>query len=90
MQKVTLTPNGVGEDIFPSVLLKVNGIVTRALIDTGAGSSYVSAKVGSLLKTKPSDLICLYCLYVYRLTWGNYRVLNKQGKCVGFAKYGAK
>ena len=30
--------------------MKVDGIITRALTDTGAGSSYVSAKVGDMLK----------------------------------------
>ena len=55
-RKVVLTPNGVGEGVFPVVLLKVDGIITRALIDTGAGSSYVSAKVGNLLTKKPCDV----------------------------------
>ena len=53
-KKVVLTPNGVGEGVFPVVLLKVD--ITRALIDTGAGSSYVSAKVGKLLTRKPCDV----------------------------------
>jgi hypothetical protein len=49
------TPSAVGEGVFPVVLLKVDGIITRALIGTGAGSSYVSAKVGDLLNKKPSE-----------------------------------
>jgi hypothetical protein len=52
---LTVTPSGVGEGVFPVILLKVDGIITRALIDTGAGSSYISAKVGDLLNKKPSD-----------------------------------
>ena len=35
--------------------MKVDGIITRALIDTGTGSSYVSAKVGGMLKKKPCE-----------------------------------
>ena len=34
-KKVALTPSSVGEGVFPVVLLKVDGIITRALIDTG-------------------------------------------------------
>ena len=54
-KKVVLTPSGVGEGVFPVVLLKVDGIITRALIDTGAGSSYVSAKVEDMLNKKPCE-----------------------------------
>ena len=36
--------------------MKVNGIECCALIDTGAGSSYVSEKLISLLKIKPMDV----------------------------------
>ena len=55
-KEVVLTTNGVGEGVFPVVLLKVDGVITRTLIDTGAGSSYISAKVGSLLTKKPCDV----------------------------------
>ncbi len=55
-KKVVLTPNSVGEGVFPVVLLKVDGIITRALIDTGAGSSYLSSTVGNLLTKKPCDV----------------------------------
>ena len=54
-KKVVLTPSDVGEGVFPAVLLKIDGIITRALIDTGAGSSYVSAKVGDMLNKKPCE-----------------------------------
>ena len=42
-----MTPSG--KSVFPVVLLEVDNIITRTLTDTGAGSSYVSAKVGNLL-----------------------------------------
>ena len=37
------------------IVVKVDGITCRALIDTGAGSSYASAKLLDLLKKKPSE-----------------------------------
>ena len=46
-----------GDGIFPVVNVKVNGIECRALIDTGAGSSYVSAKLIDLLKIKQVDML---------------------------------
>ena len=51
-----MTANGVGEGVFPVVLVKVDGITTRALIDTGAGSSYASAKIIDMLHKKPSKV----------------------------------
>ena len=48
--------NGVsGDGIFPVVLVKINGFKCRALIDSGTGSSYVSAKLIETLKIKPSE-----------------------------------
>ena len=44
-----------GEGIFPVVVVKVNGIKCRALVDSGAGSSYASAKLIHLLNIKPSE-----------------------------------
>ena len=48
---VALTTKKTGEGLFPVVVVEVNGIKCRALIDSGAGSSYVSAKLIELLKT---------------------------------------
>ena len=45
------------EAIFPVVVVEVNGIKCRALIDSGAGSSYVSTKLIELLKLKPSQTL---------------------------------
>ena len=50
---VALTTNQIGEGLFPVVVVEVNGIKCRALIDSGAGSSYVSAKFIDLLRLKP-------------------------------------
>ena len=49
---MTATENN--QRIMPVLTVKVDGITCRALIDTGAGSSYASAKLLDLLKKKPS------------------------------------
>ena len=51
-----LTDGVSGEGILPVVVIKVNGITCRALIDSGAGSSYASAKLINLLNIKPSEI----------------------------------
>ena len=50
---MTATENNEG--IMPVQTVKVDGITCRALIDTGTGSSYASAKLLDLLKKKPSE-----------------------------------
>ena len=52
---VAMTTCQKSEAVFPVVVVEVNGIRCRALIDSGAGSSYVSAKLIDLLKLKPSQ-----------------------------------
>ena len=49
-----MTDGKSGDAIFPVVVVKVDGITCRALIDSGAGSSYASAKLIDLVKKKPS------------------------------------
>ena len=49
-----MTARQKSEGVFPVVVLEVNGIRRRALVDSGAGSSYVSAKLIELLQVKPS------------------------------------
>ena len=44
-----------GECVFPVIVIKVNGVKCRALIDSGAGSSYISAKLVNILKVKPEE-----------------------------------
>ena len=41
--------------MYPVVLVNVNGIKTRALLDTGAGSSYASAKLINASHMKPAE-----------------------------------
>ena len=51
--KIT-TKNG-SECVFPVVVVKVNGVECRALIDSGAGSSYTSAKLIETLGLRPTE-----------------------------------
>ena len=44
------------ESILPVVMVKVNGIACRALIDIGAGSSYASAQLINHLNIRPCDI----------------------------------
>ena len=50
-----MTASEINEGILPVVTVRVNGITCRALIDTGAGSSYASAKLLDLIKKKPCE-----------------------------------
>ena len=47
--------NENNEGIMPVLTIKVDGITCRALIDSGVGSSYASAKLLDLLKKRPSE-----------------------------------
>ena len=42
--------------MFPVVDVRINGILCRALIDSGAGSSYASAKLIHALNVKPVEV----------------------------------
>ncbi len=50
-----MTAKTGSECVFPVVVVKVNGVKCRALIDSGAGSSYASAKLIDTLKVKPAE-----------------------------------
>ena len=49
-----LVTTGEGAVIYPVVVVKVDGIKCRALLDTGAGSSYISATLSEKLSKKPA------------------------------------
>ena len=50
------TTNESSEGVFPVVNVSVNGILRRALIDSGAGSSYASAKLIHELQLRPVNV----------------------------------
>ena len=54
-KNTVMTASGSNEGILPIIPIKVDGITCRALIDSGAGSSYASGKLIDLLKTKPCE-----------------------------------
>ena len=54
--KKLYTTNQSSEGVFPVVNVRVNGIECRALIDSGAGSSYASSKLMHELHIKPKDV----------------------------------
>ena len=48
-----LVANGNSSVVYPVVIVEVNGVRCRALLDTGAGSSYASAALLNRIKTCP-------------------------------------
>ncbi|XP_028405771.1 uncharacterized protein LOC114528347 [Dendronephthya gigantea] len=52
--KQMMLATGKGTVIYPVVVAVVNGIKCKALLDTGAGSSYISADLVKLLRKQPS------------------------------------
>ena len=50
---LTAQDKGTGKVIYAVVLVEVNGIKCRALLDTGAGSSYVSSAILDHLRIRP-------------------------------------
>ncbi len=54
--KKLMTDGANGEGVFPIVVVRVNGITCRVLIDSGASSSYASAKLINLFNIKPSEI----------------------------------
>ena len=55
-KKTLMTANGSNKGILPIIPIKVEGIICRMLIDTGAGSSYASGKLIDLLKKKLCEI----------------------------------
>ena len=54
-KQTMMTASGSGEGVFPVLTVKVDGTTCRMLADSGAGTSYVSAKLVNLLDKKPSE-----------------------------------
>ena len=58
LPKPVLTAHGEEDQqvIYPTVLVEIDGIQTHALLGTGAGSSYASAKLIEALHKKPKQV----------------------------------
>lgn len=54
-KQTMMTASGSSEGVFPVLTVKVDGTTCRTLADSGAGTSYVSAKLVNLLDKKPSE-----------------------------------
>ena len=54
--KTLMTDGARNDGIFPVVVVKVNGVMCRALIDSGAGSSYASANLVDMFGKNPSEV----------------------------------
>ena len=48
-----LLTTGEHNVVYPVVIMKVEGVTCRALLDTGAGSSYISNRLVEVIKKKP-------------------------------------
>ena len=49
---VTMCSGEKSNVVYPIVVVRVNGVKTRALLDTGGGSSYTSSTLLNLTKSK--------------------------------------
>ena len=57
VQGKLLTDGASDDGVFPVVVGKVNGVISRALIDSGAGGSYAFAKLIKMINQQPSEKI---------------------------------
>ena len=71
----------------PVVIVKVNGVKCRALLDTGATGSYISAFLVDLLKVKPScsltrGIKTIMGLVTKRVETYDVKISDTQEKCI--------
>ena len=81
-----MTAAHVGEKVCdPVVIIKVNRVKCRALLDTGATGSYISAFLVSLLKVKPSRTLtrikAIMGLVTKRVETYDARICDTLEKC---------
>ena len=83
-----LTAIHVGEKVcHPVVIVKVNGVKCRALLDTGATGCYISAFLLDLLKVKPSRSLTrgiktIMGLVTKRVETYDLKISDTQEKCI--------
>jgi hypothetical protein len=81
-QMMLATANG--RVIYPVVVVMVDGVKCRALLDTGAGSSYISADLVKLLRKKPNKteykrIDMMLCSTIQKIESYIVKVSNVQG-----------
>ena len=83
-----MTAAHMGEKVCdPVVIIKVNGVKCRALLDTGATGSYISAFLVNLLKVKPSRTLTrgiktIMGLVTKHVETYDVKLCDTQEKCV--------
>ena len=83
-----MTAGQVGEKVcHPVVIIKVNGVKCRALVDTGATGSNISAFLVNLLKVKPSRTLTrgiktIMGLVTKRVETYDVKICDTLEKCV--------
>ena len=62
--------------VYPVVIVDVNGVKCRALIDTGAGSSYASSKLLDTVKAQPKkkEIRRVEMLLALQLNWLEFTI----------------
>ena len=63
---------GGGQEVYPVIVVEMDGNRCRVLLDTGAGSSYASAALISKLNTKPYRRE--YKRIEMMMTWTNQKI----------------
>ena len=81
-----MTAPHVGEKVcHPVVVVKVNGVKCRALLDTGATGTYISALLVDLLKAKPARTLTrgiktIMGLVTKRIETYHVKISDSQGR----------
>ena len=76
-EKALTTNQQASDGVFPVLVIKVNGVKCRALIDSGSGSSYISAKLANILKAKSVENQMKQVemlMYSKRMRMGTYKL----------------
>ena len=73
-----------GRVIYPVVVVMVDGVKCRALLDTGAGSSYISSGLVKLIGKKPNKtefkkIDMMLCTTTQKIECYNVKISNVQG-----------
>ena len=84
-QMMLVTGNHEGSVIYPVVVVVVDGIKCRALLDTGAGSSYASAALVERLNKRPThiehkQIEMMLCSTIQKVQSYTVKVANVDGR----------
>ncbi|XP_020909539.1 uncharacterized protein LOC110247453 [Exaiptasia diaphana] len=83
-----MTATHIGDNVcHPVVIVKVNGVMCRALLDTGSTSSYISSFLLNLLNVKPAETLTrrlktIVGFFTRRVETYNVEISDTSGECV--------